>query len=71
LTSRSIERFDISRMTSMLLGNIKMDLAAGLPFLGVFGRRERDKMVGAAGELFASLSFALSFFLETSSALLH
>lgn len=38
------------------LPHSETDPVAGLPWLREFGRLERDKMVGAAGELFVRLS---------------
>ena len=52
--------FDMSGMNAALSGGgDRTDPVNGLPFLARFGRLERDKMVGAAGELFVSLSLAV------------
>lgn len=40
--------FGMSETTRVLLGNIVTDPTAALPLLRVFGRNERDKMVGGA-----------------------
>ena len=48
--------FDMSGINAALSGDeTRTNPAAVLPFLASFGRLERDKMVGAAGELFVSL----------------